>query len=261
LLVELNVFSQNKSELFWNFLPVYGEKLLLFKDLPTRRHLAEYVWLRTNPKSTSWQFVDFLKIKKNESVIDLGCGTGLNAFRAAKHSNQVTGIDLNPRAINLAKFNQELNSFSNTSFYQSAWSDFAKKDFNHIISQPPFDPDFDDSNKILAFNGGKDYGLEATFELITKYLPKNKNQSLHLYVHSFAKGQDLLLEEILKNKLPANNSYEIRLIKKYQIDDWWAEYKVRHNLNVRMVLPDEWRCFTGVFGMYLKILYIDRIRD
>src|SRR6266566_2487049 len=45
-------------------------------------------------------------------MLDLGTGCGIQAFLAAEHSDQVAGVDLNPRAINLSNFNAQLNNLT-----------------------------------------------------------------------------------------------------------------------------------------------------
>jgi ubiquinone/menaquinone biosynthesis C-methylase UbiE len=42
-------------------------------------------------------------IKKGDNVLDIGCGTGALSFRAAKIGAKVTGIDVNPQMLEIAK--------------------------------------------------------------------------------------------------------------------------------------------------------------
>lgn len=42
-------------------------------------------------------------IKKDDEVLDIGCGTGLLSFRAVLKGAKVTGIDINPEMLEIAK--------------------------------------------------------------------------------------------------------------------------------------------------------------
>ena len=43
------------------------------------------------------------KIDKDDKVLDIGCGTGMLSFRAALKGAHVTGIDINPEMLEIAK--------------------------------------------------------------------------------------------------------------------------------------------------------------
>ena len=53
--------------------------------------------------------VDF-SAYRNKRVLEVGCGVGIDLVRFAKHGAQVTGIDLAPRAISLARQNFHHNN-------------------------------------------------------------------------------------------------------------------------------------------------------
>ena len=75
-------------------------------------------------------------------ILDLGTGTGALALSLASElSNaQVTGVDVVPAAVALAKENQIRNSLSNANFLQSSWFDAITTEarFDLIVSNPPY---------------------------------------------------------------------------------------------------------------------------
>ena len=76
-----------------------------------------------------------------KAALDLGCGSGLQSLILSKSAEKVTGVDINPRAIDLAKFNALLNGIGNVEFvcgdlYQST----GKDKFDRIVSNPPSAP-------------------------------------------------------------------------------------------------------------------------
>lgn len=84
-------------------------------------------------------------------VLDLGTGTGAIALALAKEFPKwkVTGVDLIPEAVALAKENQQLNNIRNAEFIQSSWFEkiAAENQFTIIVSNPPY---IDKNDKHLA---------------------------------------------------------------------------------------------------------------
>ncbi len=60
--------------------------------------------------------IDFAKIKKTETVLDLYCGIGTIALFASKKAKQVYGVEINAQSIEDAKINAELNNITNIDF-------------------------------------------------------------------------------------------------------------------------------------------------
>ena len=75
-------------------------------------------------------------------ILDLGTGTGALALALAKEfpNAHVTGLDLVPAAVELAKTNQKLNNIKNVQFFQSSWFENvpADRQFDLIVSNPPY---------------------------------------------------------------------------------------------------------------------------
>jgi methylase of polypeptide subunit release factors len=77
--------------------------------------------------------------RKVKTALDLGTGAGIQAFLAARHAERVIGTDINPRALNFAKFNAKLNEIDNIEWRQgSLYEPVADQKFELIVSNPPF---------------------------------------------------------------------------------------------------------------------------
>jgi methylase of polypeptide subunit release factors len=77
--------------------------------------------------------------KKVKTVLDLGCGAGIQAFLTAEHAEDVIGTDTNPRALNFARFNAGLNGIDSIQWCDgSLYRPVAEKYFDLIVSNPPF---------------------------------------------------------------------------------------------------------------------------
>jgi predicted RNA methylase len=77
--------------------------------------------------------------RANESTLDLGSGCGIQAILAAPHSQRAVGVDCNPRAIGMARFNARLNGIVNVEFREGdMFAPVQGEQFDLIVSNPPF---------------------------------------------------------------------------------------------------------------------------
>ncbi|NIK80150.1 16S rRNA (guanine1207-N2)-methyltransferase [Paenibacillus castaneae] len=84
--------------------------------------------------------IDVLQIDSGSSVLDVGCGYGPIGLTAAKLNNQgqITMIDINERAVELARENAKLNGISNVTILQSDIYEAVKdRKFDAIVTNPP----------------------------------------------------------------------------------------------------------------------------
>ncbi len=73
------------------------------------------------------------------ATLDLGCGCGFHALLAASHSDQVSALDINPRASQFTIFNAQLNNLANiTTLTGNLFEPVAGRMFDLIVSNPPF---------------------------------------------------------------------------------------------------------------------------
>jgi methylase of polypeptide subunit release factors len=76
---------------------------------------------------------------KSAATLDLGFGCGIQAILAAPHSERVVGVDCNPRAVALARFNANLNQCANVDFREGDMFEPVRGEtFDLIVSNPPF---------------------------------------------------------------------------------------------------------------------------
>ena len=87
-------------------------------------------------------------------ALDLGCGAGTLALLLAADADEVTGTDINPRAIALARLNAAVNGIANSEFrVGDVYSPVRGEVFDLILSQPPYYPR----------GAGNESGAEQTF--------------------------------------------------------------------------------------------------
>jgi methylase of polypeptide subunit release factors len=74
-----------------------------------------------------------------ERTLDLGCGCGIQALFAARHSRQVIATDINPAALRYTHFNAQLNNIENVECRPGdLFEPVANEKFDLILSNPPF---------------------------------------------------------------------------------------------------------------------------
>ena len=71
--------------------------------------------------------------------LDLGTGSGVLALLASEHCERVTATDLNARAVEMARFNVELNRMSNVEcVYGAMYEPVEGRKFDAILTNPPY---------------------------------------------------------------------------------------------------------------------------
>ena len=107
--------------------------------------LGEKMTFLTDAGVFSKKMVDFgsqlllkcLEVNEGETVLDVGCGYGPLGLSLAKaYGVQATMVDINNRALDLARQNAERNKVEVTIFQSNIYEQVEGK-FDHVISNPP----------------------------------------------------------------------------------------------------------------------------
>jgi SAM-dependent methyltransferase len=140
-----------------------AERLYLFSD-----------YLGTHPdavmgagETTELLYQAALPQQPIDSLLDWGCGAGTLALLLARLTGQVTGTDINPRAIHLARWNAAVNRIANVEFRcGDGFAPVAGEQFECIVSQPPYYPCPADNTSSHVFLHGGPKGDEIARLLI-----------------------------------------------------------------------------------------------
>jgi release factor glutamine methyltransferase len=79
------------------------------------------------------------EVRPDDRVLDMGTGSGIDAIVAASISSDVTAVDINPRAVEAARYNAILNGVQDrVRVYESDVFDRVEGRFDLIVFDPPF---------------------------------------------------------------------------------------------------------------------------
>ena len=129
------------------------------------------------PAEDSWLMSRHIPELKG-SVLEIGCGSGIISVHLAQRGNQVTAIDINPKAVEATKFNSKNNNLEVEVFEGDMFRPVQGRKFGTIVCNPPYLPPtdkYDDPELELAVEGGPS-GSEFTIQLLSlakEYLESN----------------------------------------------------------------------------------------
>lgn len=98
-------------------------------------------------------------------VLDVGTGTGLVALIAARTAADVTGVDVNIHAVELARYNATLNEIENVEVMESDLFSRVEGAYDFVSFNPPYLPVDEGDELGKAWSGG-----ERGREVIDRFL-------------------------------------------------------------------------------------------
>ncbi|MBU2477172.1 methyltransferase [Candidatus Micrarchaeota archaeon] len=191
--------------------------------------------------------VNNLIVDKNDEVLDVCTGSGIQAICCAEKSGKVIAVDVNKRALSFAGFNTKLNNLEGQIelIHSDLFAKIPKKKFDLIVSNPPFIPVPNEKNWFLHGSAGYD-GLKIVKRILKeskKYLkPKGK---LQIITHSFGAAKKIQVLNLVKKHFPKSRIQLVHLMnpKKIKAKKYltrfsgsanfgsWKKFLKKNNLN------------------------------
>jgi release factor glutamine methyltransferase len=177
----------------------YRYEDLVLTVLPTVFHPGIYL-------STSILVEFILRQDLNQkSFLELGAGSGLVSFVAAKNGALVTATDINPEAIKGLKANAEKNQLNVSAVHSNLFENVNPNDFDVIVINPPYYPRAPNSNSELAFYCGDEFEyFHALFGQLEKMLNK---ASTEIYM---ILSEDCELKQI--REIASANQFDLEIV-------------------------------------------------
>ena len=145
----------------------YGLRILLDDDV-------------YEPAEDTFLLAETLEVRPGEIALDVGTGTGLIALLMARKAKYVLGVDVNPKAVELARRNARLNGISNVEFRLSDLFENVSGRFDVITFNAPYLPGEPEKAIDLALVGGKT-GREVIDRFIAE-VPDHLNENGRVYL-------------------------------------------------------------------------------
>lgn len=132
-------------------------------------------------------------LEKGQTLLDLGCGSGIVAIWAAKQlgGENVSMTDADPLAVETAGSNAQKNGFGNIkAFLSDGFSNYTITELDWILSNPPYHSDFSVARGFIekGFNRLKSGGRMV---MVTKRETWYKNKFIAIFggVHIVKTGE------------------------------------------------------------------------
>jgi len=116
--------------------PCYG-KYIVTDQACKNDAINQVMWLW----GESFILSGLVKRVPRRRVIDLGTGSGVHAILASDHCESAVGADINPRALEFARFNAALNGKRNIEFVLSDLFNSINGTCDLLLANPPYLPD------------------------------------------------------------------------------------------------------------------------
>ena len=107
------------------------------------------------PSEDSILLIESLDIGKGEKVLEVGCGSGVVSIHCAANGAEVVSVDINPKAVDLARKNFEANRLPHDVRESDVYSAVDGR-FDTIIFNLPYLPVQDEGMLAKAWSGGDD---------------------------------------------------------------------------------------------------------
>lgn len=127
------------------------------------------------PAEDSYLLARNLSVEEDDLVLDMGTGSGIQALHAGEKARKVIAVDINPRAVEIARKNAEGNNLDNIEVRESNLFSEVDEKFDLIIFNPPYLPVEREDMEQRAWAGGKG-GVEVLYRFLEKapgYLEKD----------------------------------------------------------------------------------------
>lgn len=94
---------------------------------------------------------------KSKHVLELGCGTGTQACRAAQLGAVAYASDVSPKACKNAELNAQINQLPVEVLISDTFDEFPSLAFDFILVNPPFVPRYPELERHFAFYCGEQF--------------------------------------------------------------------------------------------------------
>jgi release factor glutamine methyltransferase len=107
------------------------------------------------PSEDTFLMLDCVEARSHESILEMGCGTGILALHCSKVGGIVTAVDINPKSVECTRANATSNGLDMKVIQSDLFLD-VEGVFDLIIFNPPYVPDEIRGDIERSWAGGED---------------------------------------------------------------------------------------------------------
>jgi release factor glutamine methyltransferase len=202
---------------------------------------------------------------RGANVLEIGIGSGVLSIGVVRAgASHVTALEINPRAKNFAGFNILMNGAEDAisigdGVIGNVFKPVEGKQFDYIISNPPFEPTPPGTDYYLHSSGGM-YGLDVV-EDIFKNLNNYLTGSGHAQIVTFSPGNaggPFMLVDMIEKYLPGKTKINVNPVS-MKFDDFVDRFVDIEKATKRQVVEiKEQASLDGVTHLYLCMVHYER---
>ncbi len=145
---------------------------------------------------------EFIEVYKNDSVLDMGTNTGaLLLYASIFKPKKLTGLDINEKALKLAKQNLDYNNITNYELICDNIVTFRHEPYDVIICNPPYFETNEDNKAINEFKNLAKHESILNLKSLVKSISANLKDNGTLYFLFLTSRLEEVVLELAKNNL------------------------------------------------------------
>lgn len=202
-------------------------------------------------------FVGQMSIQSEAKALDVCTGCGIYAAFATRFTEHVTAIDINPRALEFARFNLMLNKIEAhvELLHGDLFQPVEGRKFDYISANPPFEPTPPGAFNYLHSDGGID-GLDTVRRLL-KDVGSHLELSGRLEMVTFSLGGTNGLQVANECSPPTGSYAKIDIVYPPVSLESFSNRFDTTNIHTWLVEL----CNRGLSQMYLLLIKLDKLAD
>lgn len=145
---------------------------------------------------------EYIEVYKNDSVLDMGTNTGaLLLYASLFNPKKLTGLDINEKALKLAKKNLDYNNITNYELICDNIVTFRHEPYDVIICNPPYFETKEDNKAVNEFKNLAKHESILNLKSLVKSISANLKDNGTLYFLFLTSRLEEVVLELAKNNL------------------------------------------------------------
>lgn len=107
------------------------------------------------PDDDSYMLIDMIRLKRGDSVLEIGCGSGIISIHCALAGGEVTACDIHRKAVELTRYNAERNGTCLRGVLVGDMFRPFDGIWDVIVFNPPYLPELENRQRDPRWDGGK----------------------------------------------------------------------------------------------------------